>query len=645
MKRIIFSAAIVMSTLGLVATQAPSALAATPRLGSVASTQVGLDQKTVTLTPPTSNSPGSWVVTLADPTIASVNGLTLTLLKAGSTQMTFTQQPSGTFTSNSRMAVLVVTPGTPVLGTWSLPSVTLASGSDKITPPTSSSNGLWSYSLSNNTIAGHQIATLSGSTLTLLDAGTITLNATQFATNDWKSASASATLTITAPKPTIGSFTNVTIAKDSVSSLALTPPTSNSTGAWSFSSSNSSVATASGTTVTPVGVGTTTITAYQAPAGGFSSATTTMTLTVTAAAPGVGTFAPITYAFGSVAGNKVTLTPPTSNSPGAWSFSVGDQTVASVSGTTLTALKPGVTTITATQQASGNFTTSTPQTVALTITAVPSYISLPNLTQVVGDPARQITPPSSLSTGSWSATSSNTSVVSVNGLSLAFGNAGTATITLTQAAAAPYLAGSTSFTVTVSGLVPTVGMLAPVTIHVGDKVTAIPNPTSNSAGTWVYSVADSSIASVTNGVLVGNKVGTTMISATQQPAGKYGQSNTVQAVLTVLAAVAPTPTPTPSLAPTPTPTPTASAKPTVKPSEKPTAKATAKPTKKPAVVPVVTVTSVGHTIKIAAKGGKVSASINGAPARVGANTVKAGDNLVIVEFGGQVIYSRVITVK
>ena len=636
MKRIIFSAAIVMSTLGLVAAEAHSALADTPRIGSLSSTQVGLDQKTITLTPPTSNSPGAWVVTLADPTIASVNGLTLTLLKAGSTQMTFTQEASGVFTSDSRMAVLIVTPGTPVVGSWILPSVTLASASYTINPPTSSSNGVWTYSLANNTVAGHQIATLSAATLTLLDAGTITINATQLATNNWKSATASTTLTITAPKPTIGSFTNVTIAKDSVSSLALTPPTSNSTGVWSFTSSNSSVASATGTTITPVGVGTTTITAYQAPAGGFSSATTTMVLTVTAAAPAVGTFAPITYAFGSVAGNTVTLVPPTSNSPGAWSFKIADPSIATINGTTLTALKPGLTTITATQQASGNFNSSAPQTVALTITAVPSYISLPNLTQVVGDPARQITPPTSLSTGVWSATSSNPGVVSVNGLSLAFGNAGTATITLTQAAAAPYLAGSTTFTVNVSGLVPTIGTLAPVTIHVGDKISSIPNPTSNSAGNWVYSVADPSIASVNNGVLTGNKVGTTMITATQQPAGKYGQSNTVQAVLTVVAAIAPTPTPTPTPSVKPTPTPKPSV---IKPSVTPT------PVKKPAVVPVVTVTNAGHIIKIAAKGGKVTASINGAPAKVGANTVKAGDNLVIVEFDGQVIYSRAITVK
>jgi hypothetical protein len=59
----------------------------------------------------------------------------------------------------------------------------------------------------------------------------------------------------------------------------------------------------------------------------------------------------------------------------------------------------------------------------------------------------------------------------------------------------------------------------------------------------------------------------------------------------------------------------------------------------------VTVKSSGKKIIITAKGGKVIATINGAPAKVGSNTARAGDNLVIVEFDNQVIYSRVITIK
>ena len=59
----------------------------------------------------------------------------------------------------------------------------------------------------------------------------------------------------------------------------------------------------------------------------------------------------------------------------------------------------------------------------------------------------------------------------------------------------------------------------------------------------------------------------------------------------------------------------------------------------------MTVTSKGRVITISAKGGTVLVMINGATAKVGANTVPAGNDLVIVEFDSKVIYSRVFTVK
>ncbi|MEJ0014062.1 MAG: hypothetical protein WDN07_00175 [Actinomycetota bacterium] len=200
----------------------------------------------------------------------------------------------------------------------------------------------------------------------------------------------------------------------------------------------------------------------------------------------------------------------------------------------MTILKAGSTTLTVTQQPSGNYGSSIPQTVALLVNAIPTYTPLPNLSQVVGDPSRIVTPPTSPSSGAWTMTSSNSAVATATGLTLTFGDAGSATITLSQAASDIYLASSTSFTVTVTGLVPTIGTFAPVTIGVGDKVASIPNPTSNSAGVWSYSISDPTIANVVDGKIVGIKAGITTISATQQPSGKYGQSNTVQAVLTVI---------------------------------------------------------------------------------------------------------------
>ena len=67
--------------------------------------------------------------------------------------------------------------------------------------------------------------------------------------------------------------------------FAITPPTSNSTGAFSYTSSNTAVATISGSTITVVGVGTSTITANQAAAGSYLAGSTTALFTVTYGPP------------------------------------------------------------------------------------------------------------------------------------------------------------------------------------------------------------------------------------------------------------------------------------------------------------------------------------------------------------------------
>jgi hypothetical protein len=258
----------------------------------------------------------------------------------------------------------------------------------------------------------------------------------------------------------------------------------------------------------------------------------------------------------------------------------------------------------------------------LTVSAAPTYTALEDLQKVVGDPAQTILPPASTSAGTWTYSSSDPEVVSIAGQKLTFGNAGSAVITLTQAANDYWLSGSTTFKVTILGTTPTVGTLAPVRVEVGQTLATITNPVSNSSGKWKYSITDPAIAKVVNNAIVGVAVGTTTIIATQLPGGKYGQSNSVQSVLTVVpATVKPTPTSTP------TPTPKASATP--KPS------ATSAATK-----PVVKVTVRKRVINVSVKGSIVKVLINGKVKKLGNNTVKPGANTVIVKVGTTTIFNK-----
>ena len=56
-----------------------------------------------------------------------------------------------------------------------------------------------------------------------------------------------------------------------------------------------------------------------------------------------------------VAGAKQVFTTPTSNSPGAWSYTSSNPAIAAISGSTLSALAAGTATITATQAATATF--------------------------------------------------------------------------------------------------------------------------------------------------------------------------------------------------------------------------------------------------------------------------------------------------
>jgi len=173
-----------------------------------------------------------------------------------------------------------VSPFPPTQGTFSVPAKRLGSVPFLLTPPTSNSAGAFTY-----TSADPSIATISGSTVTVVGIGTTTITATQAADAGYGSRSVTATFTVSQLEPpTIGAF-NVPAKMMGSVPFQITPPTSNSGGAFSYTSSTTSVATISGSTITVVGAGTSTITATQASFGTFASGTATATFTVTANIP------------------------------------------------------------------------------------------------------------------------------------------------------------------------------------------------------------------------------------------------------------------------------------------------------------------------------------------------------------------------
>lgn len=82
----------------------------------------------------------------------------------------------------------------PTLGSFSVPAKELGNAAFSLTAPTSNSAGSFSYTSSNT-----GVATISGSTVTIVGIGTSTITATQAASGSYGSASITASLVVTAP--------------------------------------------------------------------------------------------------------------------------------------------------------------------------------------------------------------------------------------------------------------------------------------------------------------------------------------------------------------------------------------------------------------------------------------------------------------
>jgi hypothetical protein len=429
-------------------------------------------------------------------------------------------------------------------------------------------------------------------------------------------------LNVTAPSPVVGTFSDITLSIDSVSKVELILPTSTSKGGWTLTSADPSVASVSGLTVTALKSGSTKISAKQAASGGFRSIIVTLNVTILAVDPVVSSanFTDLNVEMTPGTPERISLAAPTSNSTGVWAFVSSDSTIASIDGNTLTALKPGKVTVTAVQGPAAKFGSSKALTAIVFVKGRQKLLAPSSIEKLAGDPDVVISYPTTLSTGKWTASSSDATIASITASGIKIGNAGTATITLAQDATDIWLANSVTYTVRVIGVTPTLGTLNPLEVAVGEKLSNVTNALSNSAGKWIYSSSDPAIVKIVDNVITGVAMGTATISAYQQPAGKYGQSNTLQTTITVKAAPVVKPTPTPSASATPV--------------ASPLPKASASLSKR--VISIYAINTGSSS---------VVAMIDAKIVKLGKNTVAAGKRKVSVFVAGRLIYSRIFAVK
>ena len=369
-----------------------------------------------------------------------------------------------------------------------------------------------------------------------LTSGNANITATQDICGNYGTGSTSSLLRVGATVPTFGTFTVSSTTKTyGDGPFTLTPPTSNSSGAFTFSSDNSSVISISGTTATIVGGGTVNITVTQDPSGSFTRKSVTQSFTVQRKNPNLRNFASIVRSYS--AGSFV-MTAPETDGSGSFTYSSSNISIATTSGSAnFTIVAGGTVTITATQAATANYASANITTTA-TITPVEPTASYGNFSRPYHIGTFTIPSPTTNSNGTISYVSSDTSVATIEGSTVVINKVGDTTITASIAASSTFLTRDISAIFSVVRGTPTISGLSNQTVLMTQQPYTL-SPTSISTGTFSYVSDNSAVVFITNNNTTFNvaSVGTANITATisEDASGNFNSRTSVFTITVIRA--------------------------------------------------------------------------------------------------------------
>ena len=223
-----------------------------------------------TLSATSSITDRNFTYTISDGSIGSISGDQLSIIKAGSTSITITQQANDFYNPISKVINLTINKATPNL---IFPEISKNIGDPEFSPTVTSSNtGLRTFSVSDTSIANS-----SGSSLTIVGVGQTLVSVTIQENENYLSISGTTTLTVGKGNPNIIFVDETRMFGDPDFSFSAT---SDSNGAMSYSIQDTSVAILDGNTVKIKGAGSTIVTVSQVSTTKYNAGTATMTLVV-----------------------------------------------------------------------------------------------------------------------------------------------------------------------------------------------------------------------------------------------------------------------------------------------------------------------------------------------------------------------------
>jgi hypothetical protein len=374
----------------------------------------------------------------------------------------------------------------------------------------SASRGVIEYSVVSGPAGLSESSTSSGAMVGISAIGTVTLQAYQFASGNYASATAQLTFTVNPATPTL-TFNPIPTAIYGKNISVYVGASSVSHGAITYSVV-SGPATISGNVVRPTGIGTVTIAATQAAYGNYTAASVQASFAVTGqtATLQITQVASQTYGAGAISLSA------TSSSPAAITYSVVSGP-ATVVGSKLKITGAGTVIVGASQAATGSYPAATAEMTFVVNPAVPTltFKSIPN--QVYS------TQPIALSATSNSPAAITYAILNgpatVSGSTLMLSGAGSVTVQVSQPASANYVAASAQASFVVSGLTPLLKIAQVPTQTFGASALTL-SATSSSSAAITYSLVNGP-ATVSGSTVQITGAGTVVIGANQAAAGDY----------------------------------------------------------------------------------------------------------------------------
>jgi len=383
---------------------------------------------------------------------------------------------------------------------------------------TSSGTGAFTFTISDTTLA-----TVTGSTVSIVAAGITIATVSQTADSKHLAATATMTLTINKANPTIV-FNDVTKNFGDVDFNLVA--SSNSSGTFSFIVSDTSVATVSDSIITIVGGGTTIVTLNQSEVNNYNAGVATMTLTVNKGNVSI-IFNDLTKTFGDP---NFEFT-ASSLSTGGFSFTISNSSIATmVNSTTANITAVGTSTVEVIQAADNNYNSST-ATMTLTIIKADPNIIFNDLVKNINDPDFNFVALSN-STGIKSYVISDTNIATVVGSNVTIQNLGSTLITINQAADSNY--NSASSTMTLKIITDPVINFDDITKIFGDANFEL-NPSSTSPASFTFTISNTNIATLSGSDVTIQNTGSTTIFVKQEAYENFAEAS-ASIVLTVLKA-------------------------------------------------------------------------------------------------------------